>query len=646
MFTEKHLTEDKFKNLFSKNLKDYAIYDLAVHVIDDAKKMCEDNLNLINSIFENICLNSFESHINSIQGITLLLEKATIEIIGGKTEYSTISEPSFVFKENFNEQQLILKQIIIFDDQLCFAMLSNNIDKTHVIRFNYSRVTKENFDITQYNDADLFIAWGSSANKYILFEKINRKAFSASLIEGKRFSTRGQPIEIYKHINQIKTAAYTQKSRKLFIISDEGFLYYKEMVGEEMDLIQVKRRVDDPSSEIPQYAPLLSSNGMGFIELDISEDESTLFLSSTNLVECYNCNFELLLKIEIRDLLFFKTVMCERSIYMNSFLKDTKFICHKITIPREERQIHSTANLKMDIPGNPIIDVWHHGITKFGPQTEITQVVKGSRKIGYFTLAGKVPKIEAYFKNLKKVNECYKFIGLADPTSKLFKKNEIKKSLFLYALWTRNPLHLASIQQNNLIPLQNGKNNFDEFSNNSKNSDFMEEFVNYIKLGHFEEILEKLNDIIIISIIGRQSSGKSYLLNRLTGSRFDVAAEKCTDGIWMAVAKIDDKDIIIFDCEGLFTIERSTQEEVKLCLFLTSLSDILILNGDLSSAKNVKELFDEFSRGVGRLKGKDLFKAKLDITYRDIPDNQTEDARKEFRSFVAKFNYNRKRRYP
>ena len=59
----------------------------------------------------------------------------------------------------------------------------------------------------------------------------------------------------------------------------------------------------------------------------------------------------------------------------------------------------------------------------------------------------------------------------------------------------------------------------------------MEEFVNYIKLGHFEEILERLNNIIIFSIIGRQSSGKSYLLNRLTGSRFDVAAERCTDGI-------------------------------------------------------------------------------------------------------------------
>ena len=98
----------------------------------------------------------------------------------------------------------------------------------------------------------------------------------------------------------------------------------------------------------------------------------------------------------------------------------------------------------------------------------------------------------------------------------------------------------------------------------------------------------------------------------------------------MALTKIENKDIIIFDCEGLFTIERSTQEEVKLCLFLTSLSDILILNGDLSSAKHIKDLFDEFSRGVGRLKGKDLFKAILDITYRDIPDNQADGASKEF----------------
>ena len=105
----------------------------------------------------------------------------------------------------------------------------------------------------------------------------------------------------------------------------------------------------------------------------------------------------------------------------------------------------------------------------------------------------------------------------------------------------------------------------------------------------------------------------------------------------MSIGKLEDTNAIVFDCEGLFTIERSTQEEIKLCLFLSSLSDLIILNSDLASGKHIKSLFDEFASGVDRLKGKKLFKGVLDITYRDIPNNQDSGARIEFNSFCKPF---------
>ena len=70
----------------------------------------------------------------------------------------------------------------------------------------------------------------------------------------------------------------------------------------------------------------------------------------------------------------------------------------------------------------------------------------------------------------------------------------------------------------------------------------------------------------------------------------------------------------------MFSAERSTQDEVKLCLFLTALSDVIILNSDLSSNRNIHNLFEEFALGVDRLRGKNLFKGYLDIALRDIPD--------------------------
>ena len=62
-----------------------------------------------------------------------------------------------------------------------------------------------------------------------------------------------------------------------------------------------------------------------------------------------------------------------------------------------------------------------------------------------------------------------------------------------------------------------------------------------------------MKNVRIAAIIGRQSSGKSYLINRLFGSRFDVAAHRCTDGIWMSVSYINEECFVILDCEGLFS---------------------------------------------------------------------------------------------
>lgn len=72
----------------------------------------------------------------------------------------------------------------------------------------------------------------------------------------------------------------------------------------------------------------------------------------------------------------------------------------------------------------------------------------------------------------------------------------------------------------------------------------------------------KKKDIRVFSIVGRQSSGKSYVMNRFFGTRFNVAATRCTDGIWMSIVEVyDDRNnpnlLVVLDCEGLFSARRS-----------------------------------------------------------------------------------------
>jgi hypothetical protein len=52
-------------------------------------------------------------------------------------------------------------------------------------------------------------------------------------------------------------------------------------------------------------------------------------------------------------------------------------------------------------------------------------------------------------------------------------------------------------------------------------------------------------------------------MNRFFGTRFNVAATRCTDGIWMSVVRLDNKSgslpdiFLILDCEGLFSARRN-----------------------------------------------------------------------------------------
>lgn len=62
-----------------------------------------------------------------------------------------------------------------------------------------------------------------------------------------------------------------------------------------------------------------------------------------------------------------------------------------------------------------------------------------------------------------------------------------------------------------------------------------------IKFGIYEKfLLDFKSRVRVISIVGRQSSGKSYVMNRFFGTRFNVATTRCTDGIWMSLVEIYD----------------------------------------------------------------------------------------------------------
>jgi len=63
--------------------------------------------------------------------------------------------------------------------------------------------------------------------------------------------------------------------------------------------------------------------------------------------------------------------------------------------------------------------------------------------------------------------------------------------------------------------------------------EFAADFSELISFGPYDALLRsQQKDVIIITVMGAQSTGKSYLLNHIGGVYFDVAGGRCTDGVF------------------------------------------------------------------------------------------------------------------
>ncbi|CAD8119813.1 unnamed protein product [Paramecium sonneborni] len=108
--------------------------------------------------------------------------------------------------------------------------------------------------------------------------------------------------------------------------------------------------------------------------------------------------------------------------------------------------------------------------------------------------------------------------------------------------------------------------------------------------------------VLVLSVLGPQSSGKSTILNKIFGCHFWTSVGRCTKGIYLQLIRISQKQyfnnlfdyILILDSEGLQNPNQQNDEfNKKIALFILSISDIILINvkGDIHSQfKNLVEM--------------------------------------------------------
>ncbi|CAK6981907.1 up-regulator of cell proliferation-like, partial [Scomber scombrus] len=109
--------------------------------------------------------------------------------------------------------------------------------------------------------------------------------------------------------------------------------------------------------------------------------------------------------------------------------------------------------------------------------------------------------------------------------------------------------------------------------------------------------------LLVLTVLGVQSTGKSTLLNTMFGVQFPVSSGRCTRGAYMLFLKVGEDMkhefncdfIVLIDTEGLKSphvsqLEDSYEHDNQLATFVIGLSDVTIINIAMENSTEMKDV--------------------------------------------------------
>ncbi|KAI0250890.1 CHAT domain-containing protein [Lactifluus subvellereus] len=147
------------------------------------------------------------------------------------------------------------------------------------------------------------------------------------------------------------------------------------------------------------------------------------------------------------------------------------------------------------------------------------------------------------------------------------------------------PIHIAVSRENTFIPLADG-------------------IVDKLSFGWYESIFRSYlatKPVRVVSSMGPQSIGKSFLLNHFLDTSFAGSAMRTTEGVWMSVTPTDTELIVALDFEGVGSIERTVQEDTLLVLFNTAISNLVLFCNNFAFGRDISGFFQSFQASASVL---------------------------------------------
>ncbi|CAG8595419.1 6107_t:CDS:2, partial [Scutellospora calospora] len=154
-------------------------------------------------------------------------------------------------------------------------------------------------------------------------------------------------------------------------------------------------------------------------------------------------------------------------------------------------------------------------------------------------------------------------LNIVDPEFQQENTTEYQLGEWIIQLSVLLPIQIAVARNNLFTPLRDG------LSSEVEQADLEDGYARHvdaiaqnISFGWYEGIFKHFGNrqVKVVSSMGEQSCGKSYMLNHLVGTTFDGSAMRCTEGVWMSLVITKKFLYVALDFEGLKSLERTPQE--------------------------------------------------------------------------------------
>ncbi|PKC68809.1 hypothetical protein RhiirA1_440393 [Rhizophagus irregularis] len=196
------------------------------------------------------------------------------------------------------------------------------------------------------------------------------------------------------------------------------------------------------------------------------------------------------------------------------------------------------------------------------------------------------------------------------------------------------PIQIAVTRNNLFQPLKDGLSSNENYLIELEDGRHVNIISKNISFGWYEGIFKHFGNkkVKVISSMGEQSCGKSFMLNHIVGTTFDGSAMRCTEGVWMSLVNTQECIYVALDFEGLKSLERTPQEDMFLALFNTVVSNLILFKNQFTINRDIS-MFQKFQDGAKLFESDPkIFQARLCVIIKDVPKVDRNGITREFQS--------------